>query len=274
MLRFRHVRAPMLVIALTLACVRSVTLQEQTANQFAPPPAPHERLFVALFGFGSELSSLYKDESERLLALCKVYESACFSQHFSEVRRRIAVLYTTPDDKRQIAGYVQAVLKVSDEQYAGLQVGLDIELSQNPGRPLPWVSVVDLGYSLHISGVRPRGDWLQLLNTPFPGGVWISAESPEFQALVMPITDEILNIASVVAVFPNGNRRRIPDGSFVIKRVSGTVVEFRAEVPSDFACEEPAKPPRVMPPTLRVQAAELFNADGSPRFSVKYQKGC
>jgi hypothetical protein len=50
-------------------------------------------------------------------------------------------------------------------------------------------------------------------------------------------------------------------------------IEFRAEIPSDFACGDTV-PEVPLPPTLRAPASEFFDPDGTARFETKYTKGC
>jgi hypothetical protein len=239
------------------------------------PVAPGERLFIAVFSFGEDLHQLVNAESDRLIGVCRYASLACFSKHFSPIRRSVAVLRSGPSETSSAIGAVHALVKLSGEEYGGLAIGLDVELLAETGRFRSWLeNIGDWGYGIYVSGVRPRGTWVQLFGAPFPAETWLSSESPSFAAHVEPITGSILSLQSVRATFPDGSRRRIPDGAYLITRSTRSAVAFRAEVPSDMACGEPISPPRRMPPILRTIPDELFDVDGSPRFAVVYQKGC
>ena len=256
-------------------CASTAATPRQGIARSTAPPGPADRLFIAVFRLGSELDKLAQEETNRLLGVCKNYGSVCFSQHFSAIRRSVAVLHASASSASPVMGYVHAVLKVSGEQFGGLTIGLDVELAAKPGQFETWMSTVgDWFYGTYVAGVRPHGNWLQLVGPPFPAQAWVSTEGPSFEALVLPIAGEVLGLQSIRATFPNGARRRIADGAYLIQRSSQTVVEFRAEVPSDMSCDEPVTSPAVMPPTLRAAPAEFFNGDGSARFSYVYQKGC
>jgi hypothetical protein len=71
----------------------------------------------------------------------------------------------------------------------------------------------------------------------------------------------VVDLSSLLATGPDGRKRRIVDGSYLVTSVSKTgVVHFRAEIPSDFPCGEPVTDPVRLPPTFRAGAAEFFNA--------------
>ena len=75
-------------------------------------------------------------------------------------------------------------------------------------------------------------------------------------------------------MLPNGLTRPIQPGAYVIEELVNGVVTFRAEVPSDMACGEDVRPPISMPPSLRADAKEFFDAQGRALFSDAYPKGC
>ena len=262
-------------VAVLFVCLAAATPLSQSPTGSNTTPEPADRLFLASFALGDEFDQLYRSETERLLALCTYYGSPCFSQHFTAKRLMVSRVHFSPEPSSRVVAYIYALLKVSGEQYGGLTAGLQVELADAPGQFHTWMeSVGDWSYGIYVSGVRPRRNWVQMFGSPFPPQAWISTEVKSFEAHVRPIADEILGLESVRAVFPDGRMRLVPTGTYVIKRSSRIQVEFRAEVPSDMACDEPVAPPPVKPPTLRARPAEFFNKDGSPRFSVVYQKGC
>ena len=95
-----------------------------------------------------------------------------------------------------------------------------------------------------------------------------------FSVIVSPVLGEIVRLTPLQATSPNGTRRTIEKGEYLITRVANGTVEFRAEVEADMACGADIKPPQVMPPTLRTEASEFFNADGTARFSIVSGRGC
>ena len=67
----------------------------------------------------------------------------------------------------------------------------------------------------------------------------------------------------------------LPSGSYFITRVDRAgVVTFREELDIDMPCGDEVTPPTVMPPTFRAPASAFFDAQGRPRFAVRYTKGC
>lgn len=254
--------------ALLVACGR-IAGQSHTADEF------QQRLFIASFSLGSGLDARYQQEEKRLQAVCKGRDPACFAKHFSAVRQRVATLRSQPRASAQVVGHLVAVLKVSDEEFGGLAIGIEVETSSDPARIGTWLKDVgDWGYGIHVSGVRPQGEWLQLTQVPFVGAAWLSATQPDLTAEVVPITNQILELQPLAATFPNGGKGAVTAGSYLVTRISEGRVEFRSEVATDFSCGEAVEPPRVMPPLLRAVPAEFFNADGTPRFVLKYQRGC
>ncbi len=240
------------------------------------PAAAHAgRLFIAVFYLDGEIDALYQAETNRLLQICNAYGSACFSGHFSPVRRPVARLYSLPDSTGPVVGNIHAVLKLSGQEYGGLTIGLDVATPTAGERSATWMATVgDWGYGIYVSGVRPRGSWVQLFGTPFPHQPWLSLSEPAFSGEVLSIDGEILRLRSVTATSPNGEITLVRDGQYLITSVSDEVVEFRIELAADMACGETVEPPQQAPPMLRAAPAEFFDADGTPRFSFVYQKGC
>jgi hypothetical protein len=239
-------------------------------------PAPAERLSFAILGFhGSGVDTLHQQENERLMAMCRTLEADCLSRNMRQIRRRLAVLRAAPDARSPIVAHVHAVLRVNRSPTERLAVGLDVELATEPGVFRSWIADVgDWGYGLYISGAHERGNWVQLIGAPLPQSAWLDAETPTLTATIVPLEHEIVALTEVRAIWPDGGRRAITKGTYLIERVAGGEIRFRAEVPSDFACGENIKPPAIMPPTLRTTPAELFDSAGRPRFTFVYQKGC
>jgi hypothetical protein len=237
---------------------------------------PEDRLLIAVFHLGPEIKQLAKEEFDKLLAACGTHLPRCFEKHFTSARRQIAVLRARPDPASPPVGFVHALLRLSDEH--ALEIGLDLELADKRGEFLTWMRTVgDWFYGIYVSGVRVDGDWLQLMEAPLPAAAWVTKASPSLEIDVLPIEGELLGFKPLPASFPDGRRRQIPLGGYLVQRVRDGVVEFRAEVPSVRPCDgrESAKePPKAVPPTLRTPAAELFDPDGTPRFLYMYQKGC
>jgi len=257
------------VAILMLVGAGGVKGQTGTANDF------QERLFIANFILDRGLDVRYQQESRRLLEICQFYSPECFGEHFTEVRQRIATLRSEPGSGAEVVGHLVAVIKVSGREYGGLTIGIDVETADDPVRTGTWRETVgDWGYGIYVMGVRPREEWLQLTNLPIVGHAWVSKTEPSLSAHVSAFEGTIVNLQPLVAAFPDGNSRSISAGSYLIKEVTDGRVRFRAEIPTDFACGHPAERPDVMPPILHAGAAEFFNEDGTPRFSVKYQRGC
>jgi hypothetical protein len=219
---------------------------------------------------------MYGAETERLLGICKFHVAECFARHFSVKRLVVASVHSSPDANSPVVAYVYAVLKLPGDQHGGLTVGLDVELAASPGQFVTWMETVgDWGYGIFVSGVRPRGQWVQIFGAPLPASAWLAVESASFPAIAESIEGMILGLEHVRATSRDGARKRIrSENYYMILRSSPKGVEFRSEVAIDMPCAEPVEKPPMMPPILRAPPAEFFNADGSPRFAVAYPKGC
>jgi hypothetical protein len=172
-----------------------------------------------------------------------------------------------------------------EEEFETLHVGFDVERRDRPGRLAEWIESIG-DYSTHVSGVRVRGRWVQFFGAALPEDAWLamspdpqdpwrSASSDPLRVLhILPLAGEILWLRPLRARWPDGSHRSIARGAYLIQRVTNGTITFREEVETDFDCDQGAKPPRVMPPTLRATPSEFFDSDGSARFEVKYTKGC
>jgi hypothetical protein len=128
--------------------------------------------------------------------------------------------------------------------------------------------------------VQRRGEWVRLLGS-IPADGWLRLtpdplpdDAPVY-IYISPLSEEIVTLSPLVAEWPDGSKRQTVPGTYRVVRIGTGTVEFREEVPSDFPCEEgPVVDPVPMPPVLRSPTSELFNSDGTPRFSRTYTKGC
>jgi hypothetical protein len=259
-------------MAVVVAVTTVETLGSALLAQSRLPP-PSERLSIAILELRGDTDETYQHENERLEAICKASTPDCISANFKPVRQRVAVLHLRPNSSSPPVAFVYRTLKLRKDGTLGF--GLDIELVSRPNRFVSWIiDVGDWGYGIHISGVHLRGQWIQAIGPPLPAHSWLATNSPMLSTIVTPLTGEILDLSPLRARWPDGTTRLVRGGSYLIRRVTKRGIEFRAEVPSDFACEENIKPPRVMPPRLWTTPAEFFAPDGSPRFSAAYTKGC
>ena len=135
-------------------------------------------------------------------------------------------------------------------------------------------SAGDWGYGIEIPGVRGRGGWIQLFADALPAQSWIRSDAPSFRGEASTIVGALVTLPSLPARFPDGATRRIAPGSYLITRIRGASVWFRAEMASDMPCGEDVTPPEVMPPMLQAHPADLFAPDGTPLFSFTYWRGC
>jgi hypothetical protein len=223
----------------------------------------------------SGIEEIHRRERERLIDICKGTVGECFSRNVHPVRLRVGLLHARPDSSRLAVANVHARLEVRQAEFDGLGFGLDVELIAKPGQFIPWVADVgDWGYGLHISGVRVRGRWIQLIGSPLPPSAWLPMDSQTLPATVTPLTGQILRLPPLRARWPDGAMRAISEGPYLFYRAAEDRIEFRAEIPSDFPCGEDLTPPSVMPPRLRTTPKELFGPDGAPRFEGVYTKGC
>ena len=208
-------------------------------------------------------------------ATAKAY-LACQSKNTKRVRNQVATLHAVPSETSPVVAsiYVESVIS-SDGRLAVTNV----DRAAHPGERLPWPDAIG-DYGLHVAGAQRRGNWVRLF-TSIPADGWLRVYSDDervprlaVRASVQPLTGRIVEMSPLRAVWPDGRGRLTDQESFLIKKVDGPFIEFRAEIPSDFTCGDPVTDPVPFPPTLRAPTSEFFNRDGSPRFADKYTKGC
>ena len=245
-------------------------------------PAAHERLLVAvLVPRSGGVDELYQTESTRLDGLCQGKPIGCRSNLFKARRLAIGVLRDEPKADARVAGTIYAALRMRRGTYdtAGwgefetLEVALEVEARTQPGIYHEWIANVgDWSYGVYVEGVGAWNHWVHVVYPKAARG-WLTP-GPVLEARVESVQGEIVRLTALNALWPDGSRRPVEPGNYLIVTVKGQDIEFRAEVESDFACGDPVEPPPVMPPTLRSTAKDFFNQDGSSRFAVVYTKGC
>ena len=208
-------------------------------------------------------------------ATAKAY-LACQARNTKLVRNRVAALHAAPSETSPVVAsiYVESVISTD-----GRLSVTNVDRALHPGERLPWPDAI-ADYGLHVSGAQRRGSWVRLF-TSIPADGWLRIYSDDepvpslaVRASVRPLTGSIVEMSPLRAVWPGGRNRLTDQGSYLIQKVDGAFIEFRAEIPSDFACGDPVTDPVPVPPTLRAATSEFFNSDGSPRFAEKYTKGC
>jgi hypothetical protein len=218
----------------------------------------------------------YDREFERLFQLCKDASDDCRSRNVATTYEELEVLRSRPDERSPITGRVYLSLKVirlgSTEE---LVVGLDVASVERPSELRTWIPWVgDVGYGIPLSGLRETDKWVQVFGDALPPQAWLPRVSSAMEVDVTTIDGAIVDLSPLRARWPDGRTRVIPEGSYLIQRVTRSGIEFREEVPTDFACGQDVVVPRVMPPLLVAAPSEFFAPNGSPRFSNKYTKGC
>lgn len=202
---------------------------------------------------------------------------ACRAKYIKPARYRIAEVHATPSEASPVVASLFEERRVATNNQ--LEFIWTLEMTDRPGRQLPWPDSVDaFDYGLHISGAHRRGDWVRLL-TSIPVDGWLRI-TPEGQGgsiyvWVSALPGTIVDLSPLLAIGQDGRERPIGGGPYLVKSVSDTgMIEFREKIPSDYSCGEPVIDPVPLPPTLRSRADEFFYADGTPRFSMTYTKGC
>jgi hypothetical protein len=203
---------------------------------------------------------------------------ACQARNTKPVRNRVATLHAAPSETSPVVASIYVETKIGTD---GQLAVTNVDRASHPGERLPWPDAAEIGgYGLHVAGAQRRGNWVRLF-TSIPADGWLRTYSDAepvpplaVRAHVEPLTEIIVGMSPLLAVWPDGRSRLIDHGSFLIQKIDGAFIEFRAEIPSDFACGEAVTDPVPVPPTLRAAATEFFNPDGSARFAEKYTKGC
>jgi hypothetical protein len=256
------------------------------APEHKRPPVvvrPQERLVVAgLLPTGKHdtaIGTLAEKEQARLRKLCGTpwpNRDGCVTRNLRPTHYRLSLLHGEPRAGSTIVGTIYAVLRPLSAEYEMFRVGLDVEFTHQRGRFHPWIDDVgDWGYGITLDGeVRISGDWAQLLSPVMSVEAWIPVHAQDLLLIVSPLAGHIVDLEPFRATAPDGTSIVITSTSYLVTRVAGDVVEFREEIPSDFACGDDPGPPAVMPPILRAEPAAFFAADGRPRFSTTYTKGC
>lgn len=234
---------------------------------------PVQRLYLATFALAPHADAPFRDEAERLDGLCGT-DVACRTKQLRTTTRRIAPLHADEGATSPVVGYV--VARLARDGSGGVTFALDVESGTEPDRRATWIaSVGDYTYGIHVAGVRPRPEWLQLVGLPLVGDAWTLREGADWTAHVEPLAGGIVvDLQPLEAMFPDGSMRLTERGSYVVTDVHGDRVTFRGEVGSDFDCGADVPRPAVMPPLLRAPAGAFFDAGGTPRFAEKYTRGC
>lgn len=266
--------------AMAVGCATAGVDRPTSSTSSSSVPAT-ERLYVVGLSLRN-LDAIYVRENERLERLCpppRPDNDMCLRRNVASSRERVVTLHSAPSARSRASAFVNAFPTI-DPSDGTLRIGLDLETAVRPREFIPWIADVgDWGYSIHIDGdARPQGDWVQLLHPALSEAAWMPNEAPEPDAglyvHVDSIAGHILQLQRLEATDASGSRVTIEPGDYLITRLSNGVVEFRLEVEWDFACGDEIPEPTVFPPLLRANPAEFFGADGRPRFSTKYTKGC
>jgi len=261
------------IAAILAAAMGSAVQGGGTRPELAPrsatrPPAS-QRLNTALFQL--DTGGWVQRQTARLNVLCAAGpSSACRTAQRSLVVRRVLTVRAAPRLSASIVGYIDVVMTFSPTKiaFAFCPIG------SRPQRRV-WVSDIgDWGYGLYESGVRVRGDWIQLVGPAFTTASWIKARAHGLYAEGSSIQGDLLRLRAMRASFPDGTQRPVAADVYLIERIRQGVVFFRKEIATDMPCGEDVTAPAVMPPLLHAPAAEFFDPDGTPRFAVEYTKGC
>jgi hypothetical protein len=243
---------------------------------------PEDRLSVAVLyfpGHEAAIAAMYEEEQSRLKSVCPPpwpNREGCLTRNLRPNRHPIATLHAQPRADSPAVAHIYAVLRATSAEFDALSLGLDLELTQQPGKFHEWLGDIgDSSYGVHIDGhLRKSGEWVQLLVPIVPVPGWMPMKTSDVMVNIEPLTGQVLKLESLRARLPDGTSRLIDPGSYLITGVHSTKVDFRAEVASDFACGQDVRTPEVMPPLLQTTPAEFFSNDGAPRFTTKYGEGC
>ena len=280
-----HIVWPM--IALFTVAVSPLRARQVTPDRPSAMVVPvAERLWTVQIAGGDLAPD--RDESTRLEGLCGAEPMmsaaarsdwiACRSKNLRSDPHQIATVHAAPSDGSAVVAAIFEERIIFD---AGeLLAKLTVQPAAKPGVRLPWPeSRLAYDYGLHLAGVQHRSGWVRLLSSiPVDGWLQITPEEPTgplpIYVWVSPLESQVVELRPLTATWPDGTRRQLEAGSYVILKAGADVIEFRAEIPSDFECGNPVTDPVPVPPTLRAPASELFDSDGTPRFATKYTRGC
>ncbi|MES2353848.1 MAG: hypothetical protein V4568_05455 [Pseudomonadota bacterium] len=232
-------------------------------------------ILVSTFSLPDDLDDWYQQENARLLKICKVYSSKCFSKHGKPKEWNLGAVYGGPDNASNIIGQIAAVIHVKKEVDEGMAMRLDF-VPNGTTKHLVWIDDVrDWGYGIHHHVLKQKGDWVMLPLSPFPPSSWINIRNTQFTGDVSSIKGSIMNLQSVNAVIRKTRLDvSVPADNYLIEDINAGKVIFRKEIPSDMPCEEEIKPPKNLPESYESNRSNFFNQDGSPRFSLVYERGC
>jgi hypothetical protein len=280
MVRCFSVATVMLLSALSLAGQSTTELPPITRISLA------ERLWLAeIHSAGTEPSA---GELRELARVCGQDGAAsrptaepwlaCRARVLKPSRYRILTLHAAPRATSPVVATLFEERSVGT--YGYFQFTWTLERASRPGVRLAWPDAAQaFDYGLHIAGVQRRGDWVRLLDSiPVDGWLPVTPENnpgarPPY-VRVSSLDTQLVGVGPLQATWPDGHRERTEGGPVLIQRITGDTIEFRDEIPSDFACGERVVDPVPLPPTLRAPLSALFNANGTPRFSETYTKGC
>ena len=246
----------------------AITVGGVLLAQGVPDLAPVAQVPVEERLWTVNISSDRKAPTEEFEQLKKACGSAstrawreCTNRFVEASRRRIATLHASADAASPIVGSLFEGLRLAGNQ---LEFEWTLERAE-PNRRLEWAdSPAAFDYGIVIAGVQRRGGWVRLLSSvPVDGWLAITSEgstTPRWIAVAAaPLEGQVVEMS--------GDSHRI-------LRIAAGTVEYRREIPSDFACGQSVTDPVPPPPTIRAPIAALFNPEGTPRFRQKYTRGC
>jgi hypothetical protein len=259
------------------ACLIALSATVGAAQPGAGTQAPShsaERLLIAELAGGSDdpFERIARAVNARLAAACgatRSPEDRCFARHLPPISERVATLYSGPSRSSAPVGYVIAVPFVRPGELDDWGLRLDVERVAQPGVIEPWIADIgDWGYGVHVDGeVRVVGDWVELLHPRAVAGAFLPQRDPSLWVHVSTMEERVVEIAGVPG---------LPDGSYVILRVTPERVDLHPEVEADTQakCGEPVAPVGPPPPAVAISPGQFFDSTGRPRFRTKYTKGC
>lgn len=205
----------------------------------------------------------------------------CALQQQKAAHRQVASIHTAPSAQSQVVATVYEGWQFWEYGEDGVpSAAWFIERLEQPNEfqfwPESWFAY---DYGLDLGGVQKVGDWMRLTTaTPVDGWLQVTSSNPPDRApyylYMSPLEGQVVYLADVVAARPDGRREAIKRDSYLITKIVNNVVQFRAEIPSDFACGAPVVDPVPLPPILQAPIAELFDPMGVARFSTAHSKGC
>lgn len=178
-----------------------------------------------------EIDKWYQAENQRLLEICKVYNSKCFKEHMEEKSWELGKIYSNPDSSLPSIGKLIVIAKTSDFEWGGLRFGINTVIND---RAESWIDDVgDSAYGIYCQVYDTIGDWVLILSAGTSFDIWLNLKK---------VQGKVYSLKKTLVSFPTMHAKNcstkkdilLEEDVYFIDKIMNGIVTIRNEIPSDF----------------------------------------